>query len=698
MPSFFIRLIATCLAIPSFLASAAGPSVTTEQVKAELVADAPQGIKAGGTLLAGLMLQHQPHWHTYWRNAGDSGLPTVFTWTLPNGASAGEIEWPAPKRLPVGPLVNYGYEERVLLPVAIKVPADFAGKAFELKLHADWLVCKEVCIPQSGDFALSIPAKASMSTHQAVFAAARAMRPLDVPATVDATLDASFLTLKVSGLPEALRGKTVDYFAENAGVIDHAGRIDQQWNADTLSLKVPLSPQRSDSPQTLQAVLVPTTTVQAVRIDYPVSGWVAPAPLSTAQDNTGAPAVPSPAAKGWLASLLLAFIGGLLLNLMPCVFPVLSLKVLGFARHTEDRQALVAGSLAYTAGVVVSFVALAALVLALRAGGEQLGWGFQLQSPVVVSALALLFTLIGINLAGVFEWRGVVPDALAGVQLRHPLADHALTGVLAVAIASPCTAPFMGAALGAAFTLPAAEALSIFAVLGLGMAMPYVIAAVFPGAARWLPRPSAWMERFKVLMAFPMFATVLWLVWVLGHQVGIDGAVGLLGLALALALFMWTWGMSGLEHRARTIAIGITAAVLAATVAWAWPALRVAEAPSASTKNARWQTWSPEAIAQANAQGRPVFVDFTAAWCISCQFNKRTTLANAELLADFDRKNVLTLRADWTRRDAAITRELTRLGRSGVPVYAIYAPGQSQPQLLSELPSVTEVRDAISRW
>jgi thiol:disulfide interchange protein DsbD len=369
---------------------------------------------------------------------------------------------------------------------------------------------------------------------------------------------------------------------------------------------------------------------------------------------------------------------------------------MGFAAHAGDKRGLLAGGLAYTAGVVLSFVALAGLLLALRAGGEQLGWGFQLQSPAVVAALAALFTLIGLNLAGVFEIGSVLPSAWMAARARHPLVDSLLTGVLAVAVASPCTAPFMGASLGAAVTLPPAQALAVFATLGLGMALPYLLASALPGVARRLPRPGVWMQHFKTLMAFPMFATVVWLVWVLGQQVGIDGAAALLATLVVMAFAAWALGSSTLGVRARWGFGVFSVALLAVALAWALPLLREAPAAMARTE-AGWEPWSAARVAELSAQGRPVFVDFTAAWCVTCQVNKRTTLSQPEVLADFEKHRVALLRADWTRRDAAITAELARLGRSGVPVYALYAPGAAGPSVLSEILTVGEVRDLLAR-
>jgi thiol:disulfide interchange protein DsbD len=433
----------------------------------------------------------------------------------------------------------------------------------------------------------------------------------------------------------------------------------------------------------------------AVTTPWPALG-AAPAAAEAPAAAPVAPAAPAAAPLGLALALLLALAGGALLNLMPCVFPVLSLKVLGFAAHGNDRRALLQGGLAYTAGVVLSFVALAALLLALRAGGEQLGWGFQLQSPAVVAALAALFTLIGLNLAGVFELGSVLPGSVAAVRARHPLVDSLLTGVLAVAVASPCTAPFMGASLGLAVTLPAWQALAVFAALGLGMALPYLAASAWPALARLLPRPGVWMLHFKTVMAFPMFATVVWLVWVLGQQTGIDGAAALLALLLALSFAAWALGSPTLGARARG-GFGTAALVLvAAALFWAVPALRHEAAAQAPGADEVWQPWSAERVAQAQAAGQAVFVDFTAAWCVTCQFNKRTTLARPEVRDAFAARRVLLLRADWTRRDSAISAELTRLGRSGVPVYALYAPGAAGPRLLSEILSVDEVQTALS--
>jgi thiol:disulfide interchange protein DsbD len=407
-------------------------------------------------------------------------------------------------------------------------------------------------------------------------------------------------------------------------------------------------------------------------------------------------------ALGFVLALIGAFVGGLILNLMPCVLPVLAIKLLGFAQHSRAHRAHRVAGIAYTAGVVLSFLALGAGVLALRAAGEQLGWGFQLQSPVVVSVLAAFFTLIALNLFGLFEFGQILPSRVASFQYKHPVMDAALSGVLAVAVASPCTAPFMGASLGLAMTLPTWQALSIFVAMGLGLAAPYLLASFMPAVARLLPHPGPWMVTLRQLLAFPMLATVVWLLWVLGQQTSLDAAMfALVGLLLLAALI---WALKQHTPAARGLAWLIAAALVWGAFSFAEelnaPATSAVESNSASNGSASngsavWQPWSETAVAQSLAQGRPVFVDFTAAWCVTCQINKKSTLSNNEVLADFAAHQVTLMRADWTRRDPTITAALTALGRSGVPVYVLHAPGKA-PLVLSELLSVSKMKEALT--
>ena len=695
----------------------------SEQTRAELLAHAPEGAGAGRTIWLGLRLDHAPHWHTYWKNPGDSGLATELRWTLPEGVSAGDIDWPTPRKFPIGTLANYGYDGTVVLPVPLTVSDNFRGETVDVRLDASWLVCRKECIPEEASFTLRLPVNAATGGHGELFAAMRDARPRDLNAgNSQIAPEGGFLRVALDGLPAEWRGREMEFFPELGGVIEPGAAWTQAWDGARWTARVPLSPQRFDSPTAMDLVVAPAQPAGegpgetgARLAAVPVQGtWPAPAPLPTAgvpdalqaaldanaarSAAASAPTTPPASSLTLGAALIGALIGGLILNLMPCVFPVLAIKVTGFAKHGGDTRAHRAHGLAYTAGVVLSFLALGALLLSLRAAGEQLGWGFQLQSPAVVAALATLFTLIGLNLAGLFEFGNVLPSGVASLQARHPTADAFLTGVLATAVASPCTAPFMGASLGLAIALPAPQALLIFGVLGLGMALPYLLASWVPAVARALPRPGPWMERFKQFMAFPMFATVVWLLWVLGQQSGIDGAAALLMLLVVLALAIWSLGLRG---KGRVVLGGLSLAALLALAVGIGPnvlRLQDGEATAATATGVAglaWEPWSPQRQAELLAQGRPVFVDFTAAWCVTCQYNKRTTLADERVLGDVAGKNVALLRADWTRRDPAVTQALAALGRNGVPVYAIHKNGQPV-QVLTEVLSVEEVRTALA--
>ena len=713
--------------------------VTTAQVRAELMAHAPDGVDVGtGTatpsgpgknVWVGLQLIHQPEWHTYWKNSGDSGLPTALQWTLPAGVTAGDIAWPTPQKIRIGNLANYGYEGTVLLPVPLTITPGFKpsllGNDVEVKLKAVWLVCRKECIPEEGEFALKIPLKGSTALNAQSFEAAFAAAPKPVMAAVPGgaltlipdsrvLIDGKNLSFEVQGLPVALHGKTLDFFPETPEVIETAAPWTQSWTGAVWRASIPLAAQRSNSPSVMPVVLAADVDgkrqsyLAEVKVlgEWPKVAAAAPVPpaLEAALKANAFSAAPAAGTGGasdsgaapitLLAAIVGALLGGLILNLMPCVFPVLAIKVMSFTQHANDRRGHKISGLAYTAGVIVSFLALGALMLALRAAGEQLGWGFQLQSPAVVAGLAVLFTVLGLNLAGLFEFGQFLPSSVASQQAKNPAVNAFLSGVLAVAIASPCTAPFMGASLGLAVGLPALQALLVFGAIGIGMAAPYLLASLVPAVARALPRPGAWMDTFRRVMAFPMFATVVWLVWVLGQQSGIDGAGALLALLVALSMVIWAFTLTG---RSRLTVATISIATLALlTGAIGQNVLKPLETSAQAAPGERWQAWEPGRVDQILASGQPVFVDFTAAWCVTCQLNKKTTLTHKDVLADLDAKKVTLLRADWTRRDPAITAALQQLGRNGVPVYVMYKSG-SAPVVLSEILSVDEVRGVIAR-
>ncbi|MEY4122544.1 MAG: hypothetical protein RLZZ457_1382, partial [Pseudomonadota bacterium] len=550
--------------------------VSTPQVRAELVAHAPQGVQSGQALWIGLQITHQPEWHTYWRNPGDSGLPTQLELNLPAGITAGDMQWPLPHKLKAGSLTNYGFDNTVLLAVPLTVSKQFkpnATQSLEIQLHANWLVCRLECIPQEGDFTLRIPTHSSYVPQAAAFEALFAQQPQTLKGLKATTrFDAQQLVMQISGLPAALQGKAFGVYPEAAELVESAAdqhpAAQQSWQGDTWTLRLPLSPMRMTEPKQFDLLL--TVGEGAARQGYLVSAPItdswpalpdAPAALQTAPVATHV-TIDSPA-SGWVFALALlgAFVGGLILNLMPCVLPILAIKLLGFAQHSRQHRAHRVAGLSYTAGVVLSFLALGAGVLALRAAGEQLGWGFQLQSPVVVSALAALFTLIALNLFGLFELGQILPSRLASFQYKHPVMDALLSGVLAVAVASPCTAPFMGASLGLAMTLPTWQALAIFVTMGLGLATPYLLASLIPAVARKLPHPGPWMITLRQLLAFPMLATVVWLLWVLGQQTSLDTLMLALSGLLLLAAFIWVLQLH--SRAARGLAW-----LLALTLAW----------------------------------------------------------------------------------------------------------------------------------
>ncbi len=710
---------AICVTAAAQIAPKTGAVVTTPHVRAELLAYAPDGVAPGSAVWVGLSIAHQPDWHTYWKNAGDSGLPTELAWSLPAGISAGDIAWPLPKKIPIGHLANYGYEGTVLLPVPLKISDDFrpqpaltGADEVDIRLKASWLVCRKECIPEEGEFTLRLPARGSMALARGDFDEALAAQPVALAAPGTIAVEGDALRVRLEGLPAAARGKTLEFFPETPEVI-HTAAIPgkdwtQAWQGDAWTATVPLAGQRSASPTVMPVVVALAAADRqagqpiAWRAEAPVSGtWPAVAAraevspalqaalAANAAGTAAAASSPQPAGS-FIAALLGALVGGLLLNLMPCVFPVLAIKVLGFARQAGDRSAHRRAGLAYTAGVMVTFLALGGLMIALRAAGSQLGWGFQLQSPLVVAALAALFTLIGLNLAGMFEF-GMAPTALLSAQAKHPVANDVLSGMLAVVIASPCTAPFMGASLGFAIALPAGQALLLFAALGFGLALPYLLASFVPAIARLLPRPGEWMNTLRRLLAFPMFATVAWLVWVLGQQSGIDGAAALLALLVAGSAVVWAFTLRG---RTRTVLASVMVACFALLAGALGRNITQPVAPAATVAGARWEPWSAARVAALQAEGRPVFVDFTAAWCVTCQYNKRT-LHDEAVLADFDSKKVALLRADWTRRDPAITEALAALGRNGVPVYILQAPGKNAV-VLTEILSKDEIQKALA--
>jgi thiol:disulfide interchange protein/DsbC/DsbD-like thiol-disulfide interchange protein len=686
-------------------AFASAAPVRTPNVEADIVAERV-ALVPGQTATVALRLAIRERWHTYWQNPGDSGLPTTVAWKLPAGFTAGPIQWPAPKALPAGPLVNYGYDGEVFHLVDLAVPAGLpVGAPVTLAARADWLVCEDVCIPEGADLTLTLPVATSAESDPKwgpKIAATRDALPKPLAGwTATATGDGDKLRLVLTPPVGAADPGALRFFPLREGVIEpsRAQALARDGERYVLTLPVAFQLQPFDR---VAGVITAGTGIggaKAATLDVPLAGSVvagpkpldAPAPkLNVVADATSTLSL--------AAAIALAFGGGLLLNLMPCVFPVLSIKLMSFVSHHDAKATMRREAFAYAAGVVLSFVLLALALVALRAAGEQLGWGFQLQSPAVVAALAVLFFVLALNLSGVFEFGMFAPQAAAGWTAKNRTLDAFGSGVLAVIVASPCTAPFMGAALGYAIAQPLPSTLAVFVALGLGMALPYVLLAWFPGWRRSLPKPGAWMERVKQFLAFPLYATVAWLAWVLGAQVDNDAVLRLAIVLVAVAFSAWAWR----AYRAagsRPWAIAAGAGVVAAAVLIA-PLLdspvASAQAQPAKAADASWRAFTPSAVAELTAAGRPVFVDFTAAWCVTCQVNKRLVLNDAGVLAAFERRNVALVRADWTRRDPDITRALADLGRNGVPVYVLYRPGR-EPVVLPEVLQAAMIHDALAR-
>jgi thiol:disulfide interchange protein DsbD len=678
------------------------PLSARAQVSASLVA-ADASVEPGRPFTVALRLVHQPHWHTYWVNPG-TGLPTTLKWALPQGWSAGEIQWPAPRLLSDsrGNIIGNGYDGDLLLPVTITPPADLkAGATAELHVAADWLMCQDECVPGNAKLSVTLPVSEGAPQPDPVWGArireAVAQLPAQDPGwAVSASRDAKTVTLTVRP-----NGASAN-LARTPGGLHFFSRdgytaFDQPETAAAdgnigFTISLPIASDGPKDPPRLTGVL---TSGAGWRPDGSLPGLAIDAAFGEAPSNSPAPAQAGsapPAASGLLGTLALAFAGGLILNLMPCVFPVLGIKILGFVNQAgSDRRKVTLHGIVFTAGVLVSFWVLAGLLAILRAGGSQLGWGFQLQSPTFVFGLAAAMLAFGLNMSGVFEFGLTATGIGSQLQSKSGLAGSFLTGALATVAATPCAAPFLAPALGAALALPAAQSFAIFTAIAIGLSAPYLLLSAFPDAVKILPRPGAWMETFKQAMAFPLYATVAYLVWVLAGQLPEAGFLGaLLGLVL-VAMGVWfygRWNAPGASPgRAR---FGMLACLaLLVLGAWTgWPA-------PASPTDIVWDKWSPEAVEKLRSENRIVYVDFTARWCATCQANKRLVFHSDDVLRAFREKNIATLRGDWTNKDPEITAELARYHRAAVPFNVLWLPGRAEPVILPELLTPSAVLQAL---
>jgi thiol:disulfide interchange protein DsbD len=707
----------------------AGPAVATSNVESRLVSET-SSIGPGQSIWVGLEFNIREGWHTYWRNPGDSGQATTLAWDLPPGFTAGEIVWPIPHRFELPPLINYGYAKHVMHLIEIKAPKDLkAGSTVTLAAKASYLVCADVCIPEDTNLTLKLPVSAAPGTvdpaDAALFSAARSELPHDAPAATSATLRGDQLVISLGKawgetLPQI---KSLTFFPYQEGVIEYAApqELTRTKDAVELSVKVGYQPPQaaapgtaSAGPATVRGVLLATeasgqdTLTVPIEIAAPFSA--APGASTKIADQRPAvtdatPAVAPEAPLSLPSMLLLAVLGGLILNLMPCVFPVLSIKAIGLVEQAKKHpRAVRVKGLMFTAGVLSSMLTLAGVLLALRAGGEQIGWGFQLQSPLFVTLMVYLLLGVGLNLSGVFE----VGGGLAGVGdgLTHGDGYRAafFTGVLTTLVATPCTAPFMAAAVGAALTQSPVVALAIFATLGLGLSLPYLVLSFAPWTRRALPKPGAWMDTLKQVFAFPMYASAAWLLWVLAQQTSALGLGAALAGAILVALAAWAYQKSKITSsggRVTALVTAIAAVLVAVLLPVRYSGVAAASVPAATANlpdSEVWQPYDAARVSELAAAGRPLLIDFTASWCLTCLVNERNALADPAVRALFRDKGVTLMKGDWTNRDPAITQALAAFHRAGVPLYLVYTgkSGASAPAVLPQLLTAGIVRDAFS--
>jgi thiol:disulfide interchange protein/DsbC/DsbD-like thiol-disulfide interchange protein len=679
-----------------------GSTVATENVKARLVSEV-NAIGPGQVFWVALELEIRDGWHTYWRNPGDSGQATSLAWQLPPGFTAGDIVWTTPHRFEIAPLVNYGYAKHAVHLVQITAPKDLkAGAPLTLAAKASWLVCSDVCIPEGADLQLKMPLGAQAGgldpAESPLFTAARSELPSAQPAATSARIHGDQLVITLGSAWGAMLSqiRSLSFFPYAEGGIEYATpqKLTRTKDGVELSMKVGYQPPKAGA---IRGVLVATeqngtqsdTVPIEIAADFSgagadtVSAGPSAAPLSksTKEPQHSLPVL-----------MLLAMLGGLILNLMPCVFPVLSIKAISVVEQAKKHPAAVRlKGLMFAAGVISSMLALAAVLLALRAGGEEIGWGFQLQSPLFVTLLIYLLLAVGLNLSGVFEFGGGLAGMGDGLTHGDGYRASFFTGLLTTLVATPCTAPFMAPALGAALTQPAINALAIFAALGLGLSLPFVLLSFAPWMRRVLPKPGAWMDTLKQVFAFPIYASAAWLLWVLSHETSSFGLGAALAGTVLIGLAAWAYQKSSSSSGGGRVTVLVTA-VASLLLAIVLP-VRFADVAAAAPSNAaqakagdEWQPYSAARVAELSAAGRPLLVNFTASWCLTCLVNERNAFSDSAVQEIFRDKKVTLMKGDWTNRDPAITHALAAFGRAGVPLYVVYnsKPG-SEPVVLPQI-------------
>ncbi len=706
-------LLLLLVALPALVFAGESLPVKSGAVTASLVTDAA-AIVPGQPFTVALRLQHEPQWHTYWIAPG-TGYPTTLNWTLPEGFKAGNLQWPAPHTLhdSSGKIVGNGYGGDSYLLVEITPPATLAaGSTTILTATTEWLMCLDVCMPGDANLTLALPVAATAAADAKwtqTIADARAKLPdANTGWNLAASHDGKAVTLRLTPKPGTTHQPADLRFFADDGFVDYA--LPQKITAENggWMLGLPLDAAADPKQARLTGVLASANgwsdgsgydglVIDVVFSDHKLAATSTGSPVSDLSPQTAPPAAPG----SLLGTLFLAFVGGLILNLMPCVFPVLGIKIMGFVNQSgHDKAKIIQHGFVFSLGVLLSFWALAGALLVLRASGAQLGWGFQLQSPAFVFGMAVFLLVFALNLSGLFEV-GLSATGVGGeLQMKDGFLGSFFTGALATLVATPCSAPFLAPALGAALSLSAGQSFLVFTAIAIGLALPYLLLSIFPAAVKLLPRPGAWMETFKQFMAFPLYATVGWLLWVLAGQTK-DDDNGLLMIAFGFVLVAmagWAYGRFGQAHgkpgRQRFGRV-FAFLLLAGGLVTGWP--KSAPVAVAGEYQVTWEKWSPAAITAAQAAGKFVYVDFTARWCATCLTNKAAVFHSDAVLAELQKKNVVLLRGDWTNRDPAITAELARWHRSAVPFNLIYAPGKPDPVILPELLTPGIVLDFFAR-
>lgn len=735
------RIILTFILALIFPSTLSAQSVYQAHTEVDLVTEAAS-IAPGAPFWVGLRMKMDPEWHVYWRNAGDSGLPPSIKWKLPEGFTAGEIQWPYPSRINLGPLTSFGYEGEVILWSRITPPPNLpSSKNLLIAADIDWLACKVDCIPGKAKLMMLLPVTARMQKNMDVSALVEKSRLL-WPETDNlwwgftAYDHPENFVLELWPPSPKLVARNVYFYPYSDRLIAHAKPQEFKLDQHGYALTIPKSNLITTPPAELKGILLqdeawdPDGKYRAIEIRVPLepSVRVQEGQLNSAEneiasaENRPRSSFPLMSDEAGivpmgrnditlLLSCLFAFIGGIILNFMPCVLPVLSLKIVGLVKSAQNRQQMINSGLLFTAGVIVSFWILAGLLIALQAAGHQLGWGFQFQSPVFVAAMAVILFILGYNLLGVFE----IGTSLTGVGQSAPSTGYwgsFWSGVLATVVATPCTAPFMGTAISFALTQPPFVAFLVFTFLALGMASLYLLLCIFPGALRFVPKPGRWMIILKAIFGFVLFACVIWLAWVLGLQKG-TAAVVVLAIGLGLIAFgLWLWGFHqrGKGGAAAVLFMWIfTAGGLVTAVGGPAAFLSSHPDPALAGEGSRsfasaqddtsiaWQDFSSELLAQLRAEKKPVFIDFTAAWCLTCQVNDRLVFQNKKVVEAFRNSGIIALKADWTNHSEVITRALAGYGKNSIPVYVLYGNQREDAVFFPELVTVDLVIDFLNR-